>query len=354
MKKLKLGFVGMWRGRALAEEAARLPMVEVTAICDRDPIRLEDGRSRLAAAGVTDPALYDDFDEFLKGDFDAAVIATSAEQHALMSIRALEAGKHVLSEIPAVNTQEEAKLLADAVDAHPDLLYMAAENCCFWSFIETWKTMYEEGQIGDIFYAEAEYLHNVTDLMVDRDGKPTWRASYDAIKYLTHDLGPLLYLMNDHVVSVSGFKPGFNSIPELSTGTPNEVAIFRTAKGALIKILVSFAVRRPMIHNYCVYGSKGTLETDRVDAYTTNATLDSVPNLGNRMMRIPTGMGIPGENGTGHGGAEKRMLTAFAEAILQGKPSPIDVRLGINISLPGILAHESAEKGGIPVDIPLF
>ena len=37
-------------------------------------------------------------------------------------------------------------------------------------------------------------------------------------------------------------------------------------KGALIKILVCFGVIRPCIHNYCLYGDRGTLETDRMDA----------------------------------------------------------------------------------------
>jgi predicted dehydrogenase len=71
----------------------------------------------------------------------------------------MEAGKHVLSEIPSVNSLEEAYELKAVVTAHPDLIYMAAENCCYWAFIETWKKMHERGEFGDIVYAEAEYLH---------------------------------------------------------------------------------------------------------------------------------------------------------------------------------------------------
>ena len=72
----------------------------------------------------------------------------------------MDAGKHVLSEIPTVNSLEEAKVLKKAVKSHPKLKYMAGENACFFGFIESWKQMLEEGKFGETVYAEAEYLHS--------------------------------------------------------------------------------------------------------------------------------------------------------------------------------------------------
>lgn len=355
MDTVKIGFVGMRRGLHLAENTVNLPGVKITAICDKNPQRLAEGEARLREKyNITDLKTYGDFAEFLTDDMDAVVIATDATIHTPMAIQALEAGRNVLSEIPAIHSLEEAKALAAACKAHPNQKYMMAENCCFWAFINTWKSLIEQGQIGDIWYAEAEYLHNVTDLMRDENGNPTWRASYDSIRYLTHDLGPLLYIMNDRVVRVSGFKPGFNSVPDYSTGTPNEVGIFQTAKGALIKIFCAFGIERPMIHNYCIYGTKGTLETDRIDAYQTNAYLKSIPNMEGKMFRLPTGTGYPGFEGGGHGGADGKMIQAFVESVRNDTPVPIDYRLGINMSLPGIIAHESAVNGGAPLEIPEF
>ena len=86
-------------------------------------------------------------------------IATDKPLHTKHTLMALEAGKHVLSEIPCIETFEEAKILRDAVKAHPELKYMAGENCFYWAFIEAWKKMREDGKFGDILYAESEYLH---------------------------------------------------------------------------------------------------------------------------------------------------------------------------------------------------
>lgn len=353
METVKIGFVGLRRGRHLLTDTTNLKNVQIRAICDVREDRVNDCARFLRQEKNLDGFLeFSSYEEMLESDIDAVVIATDVTLHTKMSIQALEAGKHVLSEIPAINTLEEAELLSAACKAHPKQKYMMAENCCFWAFINTWKEMYENGDIGEIFYAEAEYLHNVVDLMRDENGNPTWRAKYDAIKYLTHDLGPLLYIMNDRVVSVSGFAPGINSIPEYSTGTPDEVAIFRTAKGALIKILVSFGLNRPCIHNFCVYGTKGTLETDRVEAYTTNASLKSVVHLGEKLIKIPTSTGYPGFEGSGHGGADGKMIQAFIDCILRDEKPPLDIGLGLNMSIPGVYAHMSAMEGGKSIEIP--
>lgn len=61
--------------------------------------------------------------------------------HARQAIQVLEAGKYVISEIPTVNTIEEAKMRKTAAKAHPELKRKVAENCCFWAFTETWKKM---------------------------------------------------------------------------------------------------------------------------------------------------------------------------------------------------------------------
>ena len=355
MEQVKVGFVGLGRGRSLASNLLGMKDARIAGICDLDSIRLDAAADWLAKENKLEGVLVTkSFDELLASDVDAVVIATAAIAHTDMAIQALAAGKHVLSEIPAVNSVEEAYRLKEAVSRYPSQKYMVAENCCFWAFINTWKGLVEKGEIGRVWYAEAEYLHNITDLMRDRDGKPTWRASYDAIKYLTHDLGPLLYLLDDRVIEVSGFAPSFNSLPDLSTGTPNEVAMFRTAKGALIKILVSFGIVRSFIHNYCVYGDRGSLETDRMDAYTTNACLSSVQSMGMKMFRMPTTSGYPGYSAAGHGGADAKMIEGFISCILNDTKPPIDVDLGLNITIPGILAHESMKQGGKTLEIPQF
>jgi hypothetical protein len=48
----------------------------------------------------------------------------------------------------------------------------------------------------------------------------------------------------------------------------------------------------------------------------------------------------------GHGGADYAMLEAFFRAIREGGPSPISLREGLRMTLPGLYAAESARRGG--------
>lgn len=354
-RDLKIGCVGLRRGRDLLSNILHIPRVRIAAICDQDEERLQSStewlKDKRCAAGFKS---YHDFQSLIQSDIETVIIATEATAHVRMSIEALEAGKHVLSEVPAIHSLEEASALYKAVKKSGKK-YMLAENCCFWAFVDTWKHMLQDGQLGDIWYAEAEYLHNVTQLMKDKDGKPTWRANYNAIQYLTHDLGPLLYMMDDTCTSVSGFAPEVNPISDFSNSTPNEVAIFRTKKGALIKIFVALGIHRePARHNFNIYGSKGTLETTRSGEYSTLAFLKGVPNTTDAI-NIPVGISytdIPDELLSSHGGADYFMIKSFIEAVKEDKEPLINVELAIRMSLPGIYAHISKEKGGIPVKIP--
>ena len=355
MEKLKIGCVGLRRGRYLITNLLYMDGVEIRAICDQDTSRLDSAKEFFEKEKKVENLLaFERFEDILNSDVDALVIATEAAAHVRMSVQALDAGKHVLSEIPAINTVEEAKTIRAAVNRNPHLKYMVGENCCYWAFIETWKKMYEQGMFGDVWHAEAEYLHNVVDLMRDKDGNPTWRASYDAIQYLTHDLGPLLYILDDRCVSVTGHAPKINPIAEHSTGTPNELAVFTTAKGATIKILVSFGlVQEPARHNFILYGSKGTIETARMGEERCYAYLKDIPNT-RGPIEIPLGSSYPNASSAilgGHGGGDYYMMKAFVDCILNDEKPPIDVDLGIRISIPGIFAHESTKRGGVPVKI---
>ena len=48
------------------------------------------------------------------------------------------------------------------------------------------------------------------------------------------------------------------------------------------------------------------------------------------------------------------MLADFIASVAKGREPVLNVDFGINMSLPGILAHESAARGGMPIEIPQF
>ena len=115
-KFVKIGIVGLGRGYSLIKDSLKESYVKLTAICDKNAQKLEDARKNLAEDfGITDIACFSDYDEFLTADIDAVVIATDAVLHVPFVIKAMDCGKHVLSEIPAVNSLEEAKMLKKTV-----------------------------------------------------------------------------------------------------------------------------------------------------------------------------------------------------------------------------------------------
>ena len=351
---LKAGIVGARRGHSFVAVMSKLPEFAVTAICDLDKPVAEELAERYQV-----PTVHTDFEAFLGEELDVVVVATPPEFHVPHSVAALARGCHVLSEVPAANCLEECPRLAEAARAGPGK-YMLAENCNYWAFLETWREMVRQGRIGKVLYAEAEYIHALGGLQRNPDGSPTWRAFIPPIHYCTHSLGPLLALEGDRVVRAVGMSTGSHVNTEYGS-LDAEVALLHTASGAVIKVLCAFSiVREPGFHYFSVYGSHGTLETTRGSDHpfgTTLAYFDDVPHLRN-MIRIPLDTqhsGVPGWAGElGHGTAEYAMIRAFADSILNDTPPPIDVRKALEMSVPGLVAHQSALRGGELLEVPEF
>ena len=353
---IKMGVVGLGRGRDVMREAIADDNVVLRAVCDRNPGKLSAAKATFERLGVRDLQCFEDYDQMLQADIDAVFVATDAICHVPFVLKALEAGKHVLSEIPAVNSLEEARQLKAAVLAHPELKYMAAENCFYWAFIQSWKQMYEEGKLGQAVYAEAEYLHSqdFREIKAEDHPKEHWRSFNPAIKYLTHDLGPLLYILDDKCVSVSCMEPDIRYNPYRATPN-NGVALFKTAKGAVIRILVCFDAYVHADHNYAIIGTRGNIATDKtvsVDTAHSFASFSDIPGTLEQKIEIPVTTRFAGEPAGGHGGADGKMVRDFVRCILDDTKPPIDVDMAIRISLPGIIAHESAVQGGTALEIP--
>ena len=356
-KIVKYGVIGLGRGADVAAEGIGLAGAKLAAACDHNHEIMAKAKEKFESLGETDVQYFSDYDEMLKTDIDAVIVATEAIYHVPIVKKALEAGKHVLSEIPSINTVEEAYELKEMVAAHPDLIYMAGENCCYWAFIETWKQMREKGEFGTVVFAEAEYLHarHPDDFAPSNYPEGHWRTSNPAIKYITHELGPLLYIMDDRCVSVTCMEPDVNYNPYYPKRKGVGMALIKTEKGAVIKILISFAAYTGYDHNFRVVGTRGAIETDRLtmvnDAHSF-ANLYSVPGTFLKKTEIPVTTIYEGEESGGHGGADKKMMADFISCVAENRKPVLDVDFAINMSLPGILAHESAVQGGVPMEIP--
>ncbi|MBQ1965048.1 MAG: Gfo/Idh/MocA family oxidoreductase [Clostridia bacterium] len=356
-KTVTYGVVGLKRGAELAAEGLGVTNAKLVAACDCNPDTLASAKKTLEEKGLFGCTYFLDFEEFLKSDFDAVIIATDAIHHVPLVLRALDAGKHVLCEIPSVNSVEEAKILKQTVKDHPNLIYMAGENCCYWAFIETWKQMREQGDFGEMVYAEAEYLHAVDPDKFSAENYPKnhWRTTQPAIHYLTHELGPLLYILEDDCISVSCMEPDIHYNPHTPHKKECGVALMKTKKGAVIRILISFGTYTYYDHNYRLCGTRGTIETDRntmVDEAHSFANLYRVPGTFREKLEIPVTTRHEDARFGGHGGSDRKMLEDFFRCIREGKSPKLDVDFAIRMSLPGIIAHQSAEQGGKLLEIP--
>ena len=357
-KTIKFGVVGLGRGLRVMSEIVGEDNVLLAAICDSNPQKRKDALAHFETLGVKDLPCFADYEEMLKADIDAVYIATDAICHVPFAVKALEAGKHVLSEIPAVNSLEEAQILKETVMAHPELKYMTGENCCYWGNLQAWKTMYDEGKLGQTVYAESEYFHSVADFRAFKEEnypKDHWRSFNPAIKYLTHNLGPLLYIMNDRCISVSCMVPDVKYNPFTSAENQNGIALFKTEKGAVIRIFICFGAYAGFGHNFRIIGTRGTLQTDankELSGAQSYARFSDIPGSRDHLIELPMTIESFGGGKGGHGGADKKMVLDFVKCILEDTKPPIDVDMGINISLPGIIATESARQGGVLLEIP--
>ena len=362
MDKLKVGILGLRRGMAHLRNFLATEEAEVIGACDRFAACRERGEALLASTGGK---VVPEFDELLEMKPDAVVIASNGKRQVTHACKAMEAGCHVLSEVPGADTEEELLRLRDTVE-RTGKIYMLGENSSFLDFLRYWRKWMLQDRFGPISIAEAEYLHYLPQTLYSPDGtrlspseakaqgradcRPIWRADQPPIQYLTHDLGPLLEVLDDRCISVSCRSAPWRC-PEAPLRSDGQIALFHTAKGALIKIMVTLNTRRPSEHRYRIFGIDGGAEWFSFEKCCRRFVRGAEERSG--WEGVPIGLGARGDDTTaGHGGADLKLARHFTQALLDGAPAPIDVYRGIDYTLPGILANRSAELGGMPVPIP--
>ena len=366
MEAVKVGFLGVRRGRALVMAAKNFcKNIEIEVICDKN----KELADKVGAEAEAKKIVYD-YDELLMSDVDAIVIATPIPDHAEHVVAALEAGKHVLSEVHAATTLEDCERIQAAVKKSGKK-YMMEENYCFYRPLSIVHNMIKDGQLGDVYYAESDYL---MDFHL-RPGFPEvageWRKeTYFGTKghpYITHSLGPLCYIMNERIASVTCQTAGEYPIFKADRLC---ILLLKTESGKLIRLRSSFLSPRPNVYTYysfqgtkgCYEGQVGPNDNHRVhvrglcgdhewknvfdfkeyypdfwDIFPEGHFDDTVDDC-----RSKFDSGLP------------VLMKAFADSIINDTTPPIDVGMALNWTAAGILSGVSAENGGVPIEVPLF
>lgn len=376
MEKLKVGLVGLgqkgwripkWRmksmpksrlgrGRAAGYGALFMdhPRTEVAALCDLDREDLERTRRIF---GLKSSQCFQDYDDFIKTDLDIVMVGTPIPVHADQSIKALESGKHVLSEVTAADKVEDCKRLVQTVK-RTGMKYMMAENYYYFYFIQQWEKMIQEGKLGKIFYAEAEYVHQIRGLLRDPGtGELLWRASRPPILYCSHCMGPLLMLLDDRVVKATGSGKTISMMQDVGVGAIDmQVGLFETKKGTTIKMLRSqVAPREPAIVYYSIYGTKGCVENPRKSGQKGILYIEGEDEIAREIACRGRNPEAPEEaRKGGHGTSEYYLIRDFINSIDNDTEPPINVVKAVDITLPGLIAHEAAMKGNIWLDVPHY
>ncbi len=361
MDKLRVGILGLRRGFSHLRNFMAVEDAEVIGCADRIEQWREKALERIAPEKIE---MVSEFEELLEMQPDAVAIATNGRCQAGHAIQAMEAGCHVMSEVPGAFTQEEILHVVAAAE-HTGKQYMLAENSAFMDFLRYWRKWIMEGRFGPISIAEGEYLHYLPNSMVDDQGntysprqvreegitgvRPVWRADQPPIQYLTHDLGPILNVLDDRVASVA-CRSGPYWCEEAPLRADGQIALFQTAKGSIIKIMVTLNTRRPGAHNYRLFGTLGSAEWYSHEGFCRRLDRDREEKEG--WERVDIGTAAKEDVGSGHGGTDIKTAYYFTNAILEGKTVPIDVYRMADFTLPGIIANQSAELGGQPISVP--
>jgi predicted dehydrogenase len=116
-----------------------------------------------------------DVEPFLGHGMDAVILVNDFDQHAPVAIGALDRGLSVLSETAACRTVAEGVALVEAAERSVGI-YLFAENYPYMPLTREMRRRYAAGDIGDVRYAEAEYLDEPADLTSMGNDRTHWRA----------------------------------------------------------------------------------------------------------------------------------------------------------------------------------
>ncbi len=360
---IKVGIVGA-RGLSTIMGFQSIPNVKVEALCDLNQEFLE-----VQAKKFNIPKTYRIYDDMLASDIDAVVVATPMQLHVPQTLQALEAGKHVMSEVTAGVTMDELWWLMEAVEKY-NKVYMMAENYCYIPENQIILNMVEKGLFGEVYYGEGEYIHEYKRGTVYPNGKNSWRRFWQfgkrGIFYPTHSLGPVMqWFKGDRIKSVACYGTGWHTDPQIRQ-EDSTITVCQMESGKLIKLRLDCISERP--HNltyYSLQGTKGCYEAPRglgddhkiwfkgMDADTDQAKWrplkDFYDYLPDRYKNA-----TEEQKAAGHWGGDFFIVQDFVDAINKGIKPSVDVYEACEWTAVALLSELSVMNGGRTMDMPKF
>ena len=325
MEKLRVGIYGTGlAGFLQVRSLGNCARAEVTAVCGHTKERTE----KFAAEHGIEYRV-NDYERFLnEAPVDAVFVSTPDHLHADNAIAALAAGKHVLCEKPMCTTIADARRIVAAADA-ADTVFMAGQVVRFTRNGQKLHEMCAAGELGELFFVEGDYVHNVAHLLGGTWRDDPARPQGPFLGGGCHPLDLMRWIAGD-VEEVHAYS---NHIALPSHPTDDcFVAIMKFARGCLGKVLVSIACKRPYALNMAAYGTEATIVNDRLFLGIPEDGADFRP-LGAPPVR---------ESDAAFFDVEMEHFTA---CVLDGETPLIDARDGARTVSACLAAERSLETG---------
>ncbi len=239
----KIGIAGLgFFGTRFVELFQAHPLVDELAIAD-----LEPERTRTVGEEFNVGEQYASLDAMLESDVDAVAIFSQRHLHGPQAVKALKAGKHVYSAVPAAITLQELEALVRTVE-ETGLLYMLGETSYYRPQTLYCRREFAKGVFGDFVYGEGHYYHDMSHFYRPymHSGGENWKAvaSYPPMLYPTHSVSHVLGVTFDRITEVSCF--GFvdnhedgifdKDLSMWDNEFSNQTALCRTASGGMAVI----------------------------------------------------------------------------------------------------------------------
>ncbi len=406
--KVRIGIVG---AGSFSSDFIRLfkmhPDVEKVAIADLDADKCA---ASMEKHGLTEG--YSSLDEMLREakDLNCIAIFTQRHLHGPMVLQALEAGKHVYSAVPIACTIEEIEAIINKVK-ETGLVYMMGETCYYYPCAIYCREQYKKGAFGKFVYGEAQYYHDICEMYKDfqRSGGEEWRrpAGIPPMFYPTHSIAMLFSAIGEHATKVScmGLDDNFHTDGIYGKGKnywdnpfSNETALFRMSGGGVARIneFRRVGINKPSSYITCLYGDLGAYEcsitqhTFQRGEAAVHQGLDERPHVeyvdelvgcedyvadkkagkidwahdpisvryikGFAAVHDKSRLPAVYRNGvsTNHFASHPFLVDDFVRAVVEDKLPPNNAWDAARYMVPGLIAHDSALRGGETLDIPDF
>ena len=369
-KKINIAIVGLGFGAEFIPIYQKHPNANLVAICQRNPDKLNEIGD---VFGIE--KRYTSYGELLQDPtIDAVHINTPIPDHGVQSIKALKAGKHVACTVPMATTVKECEEIV-GLTQETGLTYMMMETVVYAREFLFMKELYEKGELGKIQFLKASHQQ-------DMDGWPNYWPGLPPMYYATHCVGPVLALTRAEAEYVSCFGSG-TIREELHEHYNSPYAVetthikFRNSDLSAQVYRSLFDVARQYRESFEVYGSKKSVEWPLIEGrplvvHTAKKPEPEIPEevespdfakLLPEAIRHFTTKGVYDSDdhqhlsfiqGAGHGGSHPHLVHEFLSSLVSGSSPYPNAKQSANITCVGILAHESAKKGGELIRLPEF